>query len=383
MRQDVFIQQLRQELGSLPKEAVDDIVADYREYIGDALAANRQEEEVIAALGDPVKLARELKAQANYRQWEKRRSFGNLMRVVGAVAGLGFLQLVLLVPFLLYLFVLTMGYVISGGLALAGLVTVLTISSHHFFGKPALDALPFSLSEGEDVSVRSPNSTDAADNDEKAAEALSDMKDLKIVGNRFVFDLQDGGKVNLVTRAGPLTIRKDDDKLEITAPNDAARALLANNEDSTLSISRDDVTALELRDEDGDRVSFARTGPNGKSAWHIRGEDDENVSFEQNANGHASRLVIKSGEDSVTIDGTKISIGNGKDHVQISKSGDLLANSANHGMAFGYGLAMLAFGILGLVLCVWLTRVTWRALVRYVKHQIDIISAGLDREPTA
>ncbi|QCP47949.1 DUF1700 domain-containing protein [Trinickia violacea] len=380
MKQDAFIQQLRQELGRLPKEAVDEIVADYREYIGDALAAGRQEEEVIAALGDPVKLARELKAQANYRQWEKRRSFGNLMRVVGAVAGLGFLQLVLLVPFLLYLFVLTLGYVISSALAIAGLVTVLAITSHHFFGKPALDALPFSLTESNDASTNAALSGDAASADEKAADALSDMKDLKIVGNRFVFDLQDGGKVNLVTRAGPLAIRKDNDKLEITAPSDAARALLTNGQDSTLSIARDDVTVLDLRDEDGDRVSFARTGPNGKSAWHIRGEDDENVSFEQDPNGHTSRLVIKSGEDSVTIDGTKIAIANGKDHVQISNSGGLLANSANHGMAFGYALAMLAFGILGLVLCVWLTRFTWRALARYVKHQIDIVTASLDRE---
>ena len=39
MKQDVFIEALRQELSSLPKPAVDEIIADYREYIGDALAA--------------------------------------------------------------------------------------------------------------------------------------------------------------------------------------------------------------------------------------------------------------------------------------------------------------------------------------------------------
>lgn len=37
MKQDAFIQRLRQALGSLPKRDVDEIVADYREYIGDAL----------------------------------------------------------------------------------------------------------------------------------------------------------------------------------------------------------------------------------------------------------------------------------------------------------------------------------------------------------
>jgi uncharacterized membrane protein len=107
MKQDVFIETLRQELGSLPRQAVDEIIADYHEYIGDALAAGRREEEVIAALGDPVKLARELKAQANYRQWQDRRSFGNLIRVIVSISGLGLLNVLLLVPFMIYLVLLT------------------------------------------------------------------------------------------------------------------------------------------------------------------------------------------------------------------------------------------------------------------------------------
>ncbi|HEY1997992.1 DUF1700 domain-containing protein, partial [Paraburkholderia sp.] len=122
MKQDVFIETLRRELSSLPKQAVDEIVADYHEYIGDALAAGRREEDVIAALGDPVKLARELKAQANYRQWQKRRSVGNLIRVIVSIAGLGLLNVLLLVPFMLYLVVLTAGYLVFAGLSIAGIV---------------------------------------------------------------------------------------------------------------------------------------------------------------------------------------------------------------------------------------------------------------------
>jgi hypothetical protein len=38
--------------------------------------------------------------------------------------------------------------------------------------------------------------------------------------------------------------------------------------------------------------------------------------------------------------------------------------------------------VIGLLLCIWLTRVTWRAVSRYVKRQFDVISASLDREQT-
>ena len=137
MKQEVFIEALRQELSSLPKPAVDEIIADYREYIGDALAAGRREEEVIAALGDPVKLARELKAQASYRQWQDRRSFGNLIRVIMSISALGLLNVLLLIPFMVYLALLTAGYAVSVGLTIAGLVGVIALSGHHFFGKNA------------------------------------------------------------------------------------------------------------------------------------------------------------------------------------------------------------------------------------------------------
>ena len=101
MKQEHFMQTLRNELRSLPKHEVDEIVADYREYIGDAIAAGRNEEEVIAALGDPFKLARELRAQAKYRQWENHRSLSNLMRVVISIAGLGVMNFLLFFPFLI------------------------------------------------------------------------------------------------------------------------------------------------------------------------------------------------------------------------------------------------------------------------------------------
>jgi len=44
---------------------------------------------------------------------------------------------------------------------------------------------------------------------------------------------------------------------------------------------------------------------------------------------------------------------------------------------------MLPIGVLGLLFWVWLTRMSWRAVTRYVKRQIDVVSASLDRDPTS
>jgi hypothetical protein len=44
---------------------------------------------------------------------------------------------------------------------------------------------------------------------------------------------------------------------------------------------------------------------------------------------------------------------------------------------------MLVAGIVGLWLCLWLTRITWRALVRYVQRQLDLITARLDEGQSA
>lgn len=384
MKQDVFIETLRRELSSLPKQAVDEIIADYHEYIGDALAAGRREEDVIAALGDPVKLARELKAQANYRQWQNRRSFGNLIRVIVSISGLGLLNVLLLVPFMLYLVLLTAGYVVSTGLTIAGLVGVIAFSSHHFFGKTARDALPFSFSSSEPAK-RAPAAAasgasdsqvannDDNDNDTDSDDAPGNLKDMKIVGNRFVFDLQEGSKLSLVTRAGAIQMRKDDDKLKFVSSSEAARHMLTKNSDGTWSIARDDVVALDLKDDDDNHVAVSRSGKDGKSmVWDVSSDDGDNVKVEADEHGQSRHVTVHDGSDSVEI-------GNGK--VDIDDGHDVIRVRASNG-EYTYAMVMFPIGVIGLLLCIWLTRVTWRAVSRYVKRQFDVISASLDREPT-
>lgn len=392
MKQDAFIQRLRQALGSLPKRDVDEIVADYREYIGDALSAGRTEEDVIAALGEPEKLARELKAQANFRQWEERRSFGNLMRVVGSIAGLGLLHLVLLVPFLLYMLVLTLGYVFFGALTVAGLVTLVAFGSHYVFGTPVPGVLPFGggaaqlgaagtsgKADGKGATdgkaaqtgkiAQDPKSASAA-----AADALNDAKELRVEGERYVLDLHDGSRVSIVTRKGVIDARKQGGKLSIDATGDGARELLTTGKDDTLGIARADVIALDLKSANGDQMTVANTGGSVPGV-NVPGIAGGNVQMTPDGRG-GMNLSVTNGENSVSIVGGRITVDNGKQHVSVAAP----AGFALGGIAFGYGPAMLPIGIVGLLVCVWLTRVTWRALGRYVRRRIDAVSAKLERE---
>ncbi|KGS52997.1 DUF1700 domain-containing protein [Burkholderia pseudomallei] len=402
MKQDAFIQRLRQALGSLPKRDVDEIVADYREYIGDALSAGRTEEDVIAALGEPEKLARELKAQANFRQWEERRSFGNLMRVVGSIAGLGLLHLILLVPFLLYMLVLTLGYVFFGALTVAGLVTLVAFGSHYVFGTPVPGVLPFGggaaqlgaagasgKADGKGATdgkaaqtgkiAQDPKSASAA-----AADALNDAKELRVEGERYVLDLHDGSRVSIVTRKGVIDARKQGGKLSIDATGDGARELLTTGDGArellttgkgdTLGIARADVIALDLKSANGDQMTVANTGGSVPGV-NVPGIAGGNVQMTPDGRG-GMNLSVTNGENSVSIVGGRITVDNGKQHVSVAAP----AGFALGGIAFGYGLAMLPIGIVGLLVCVWLTRVTWRALGRYVRRRIDAVSAKLERE---
>jgi uncharacterized membrane protein len=362
MTQDMFIQQLRHELRSLPKAAVDEIVADYREYIGDALAAGRSEADVIAALGSPAKLARELKAQATFRQWETRRSFGNLIRVFVSIAGLGLLQLLLLVPFMFYLLMLTIGYVVSSALVVGGLVTVTLLGSHHFFGWPAFNSIPLAPPQLE---------SNAAMQGDPLAHIH--VPDFKVTGERFELQPQPGTRISVVTTGGVIDIKNDDGDMKVDSVGGARDLFTVTG--NTWSIQRSDVIALDLKNDEGDKVSVARLGSDPHAmAWDIADESGH-MSFVEG--GHNERLSVHSGGDSVVIDSNQISVRNDADKLLII---------GPHGPSIGtllYGIAMFIGGALGLWFCVALTRFTWRGLVRYVRRQIEVITQRLDEGHTA
>lgn len=151
MKRAHFMAQLRDGLAGLHHTDIDDIVADYERHFADGAVDGRSEDEVAAALGDPTRLARELRAEVGFKRWENERSAGNLAGVVLALVGLATLDLVFLIPILL-----VMGAVLfSLGCACIGVIiggSVLLISTlvgnYHGMGPAMQGLLGFGLVAG-------------------------------------------------------------------------------------------------------------------------------------------------------------------------------------------------------------------------------------------
>lgn len=125
MTRNEFIKRLKAGLKGMPQDEIDDMVADYEEHFDAGLAEGRSEEEVAAALGNPSRLARELRFEAGYRNWEAGRSPSSAWAAIIAFMGLATIDILILLPIVLPiigvvvgLFVAVIAIFISGGFAL-------------------------------------------------------------------------------------------------------------------------------------------------------------------------------------------------------------------------------------------------------------------------
>lgn len=96
-----FMIRLRRGLAGLPVTTIADIVADHEAHFADAQEAGRSEAEVAAALGDPDRLAREMRAEAGLKQWEEKKNPSNALAAVIALLGLGAIDIMFLLPLLM------------------------------------------------------------------------------------------------------------------------------------------------------------------------------------------------------------------------------------------------------------------------------------------
>jgi uncharacterized membrane protein len=101
MTRQAFMARLREGLRGLPAQTQADIAADYEAHFTEGAAAGRSEAEVAAALGDPGRLARELRAEAGLKRWEAERNPSAAASAVFAVLGLGALDILILLPILM------------------------------------------------------------------------------------------------------------------------------------------------------------------------------------------------------------------------------------------------------------------------------------------
>jgi len=125
-----FLDTLRRRLAGLPQSEIDELVGDYATQFADGMAAGRSEAEIADALGDPMRLARELRAEAGFRRWEEAPTPGNFFSALIGFLALLAVDFVFLVPLLggLALFTLIAGLLMLG-LCIAGVALVLKLFS--------------------------------------------------------------------------------------------------------------------------------------------------------------------------------------------------------------------------------------------------------------
>jgi uncharacterized membrane protein len=121
MNRAMFLAELRMGMSGLPAHDIEETVADYDAHFSEGLAAGRSEAAIANALGDPARLAKELRAEAGFRRWESEKSAGSLFGAVVALLGLATLDLIFLVPFLCVVAAILIALFASAvGLAFAG-----------------------------------------------------------------------------------------------------------------------------------------------------------------------------------------------------------------------------------------------------------------------
>jgi uncharacterized membrane protein len=115
-----FVARLKSGLRGLSPEASAEILADYESYFAEGAQAGRAEEELTRGLGDPSRLAAELRLDFDVRRWQEDRSARSAIRMVAGVLGLGALDLLLLAPLGVAVIGCVLGLVFALGVVLFG-----------------------------------------------------------------------------------------------------------------------------------------------------------------------------------------------------------------------------------------------------------------------
>jgi uncharacterized membrane protein len=132
MTRSEFLSILHDRLRGLPPAEIDDLMDDYDSHFAEGLAAGRSEAEIASALGDPARLARELRAEAGMRRWESARTPANFYTAMIGFLALIAVDFMFLLPLLgaLALATLVIGLALLA-LCVAGLVLMMKLFSFH------------------------------------------------------------------------------------------------------------------------------------------------------------------------------------------------------------------------------------------------------------
>jgi uncharacterized membrane protein len=119
-----FIERLRRGLKGVPSATAADIVADYERYFADGIQAGRTEEQLALALGNPSRLAAELRLESEVAGWQASRTRAAAVRTVAAVLGLVALDGLLLLALALMALLVAAGFLLAAIAVLYGAFTL-------------------------------------------------------------------------------------------------------------------------------------------------------------------------------------------------------------------------------------------------------------------
>lgn len=146
MIKDKWIEKLKRGLQGLSKDEIDDIVADYNEYFYNAKEKGRTEEEVCESLGDPNKLAKQLKADCRIKTAQENMSPKNILKAIFAILTLSVFNLVIMIGPIMGIVGIIFGAGVAG-VALLG-AGIISFFGLLIFGSSALAGLGFGLTLG-------------------------------------------------------------------------------------------------------------------------------------------------------------------------------------------------------------------------------------------
>lgn len=131
MKREEFLARLKNGLSGMPRDQMNDIVRDYESHFAEGTAQGRSEDDIAAALGDPARLAKEVRAEAGLRRWQEGRNAASFIAALLAFLGLATFDVILLLPVLfvalIVLFALGIAMI---AVTIAGMViAVMTLTS--------------------------------------------------------------------------------------------------------------------------------------------------------------------------------------------------------------------------------------------------------------
>lgn len=344
-----YLDALKDALFGLPEATVTSIVADYERRFAERSTAGQSEEEIMASLGDPQKVAAEKRAALQFNTFKEKKSFANLVRLFFSLIGLAVFNLFMLVPGIMYMSLLFVAYVVSlvfygSGILVtaASLAGVSGMALHDPFDRVVLE---HHVAAANAAPPASPSVNPIA-----SASAAAGASTKMPTTAKNAVQASDKGPASAMVAKGAATTRVvADQQADIDWNNSADR-------DGNIRI-----------DDSGVRIGGNRIDETGV---HI-GNNHIDESGVHIGNSHIDESGV---HGSVRIDdsGIRISDADDEDEPRVVIFGtDFLTESRPAQVAIG--IVMVLAGIVMFLLCLVVSKLTWAGVCRLAQMEFNVL----------